>query len=94
MATIKIVPVYINKVMTLLCPLLIQCLNPPRVWKAKTNKDLSLAFAGGSSTGSPAAESCNKEKVVISRVNSPEEAPERQQTNPCTADSVDKAKCL
>jgi hypothetical protein len=78
MATMKIVAVYRSKVMTLLCPLLIQCLNPPWVWKGKTNKDLSLAFAGGSSTGSPAAESCNKEKVVISRVNSPE-APERQQ---------------
>jgi hypothetical protein len=61
----KIVPVYLNKVMTLLCPLLIQCLNPPWVSKGKTNKDLSLAFAGRSSTGSPDAESCNKEKVVI-----------------------------
>jgi hypothetical protein len=93
MATMKIVPVYLNKVMTVLYPLLIQCLNPPWVWKGKTDKDLSLAFADGSSTGSPDAESCNKEKVVISRVNSPE-APERQQTNPCTADSVDKLKCL
>jgi hypothetical protein len=93
MATMKIVPVYLNKVMTLLCPLLIQCLNLPWVWKGKTNKDLSLAFAGGSGKGSPDAESCNKEKVVITRVNSPE-TPERQQTNPCTADSVDKSKCL
>jgi hypothetical protein len=93
MATIKIVPVYLNKVMTLLCPLLIQCLNLLWVWKGKTDNDLSLAFADGSSTGSSDAESCNKEKVVISRVNSPE-APERQQTNPCTADYVDKSKCL
>jgi hypothetical protein len=66
MATMKIVRVYLTKVMTLLCPLVVQCLNPPWVWKGKTDKDLSLAFADGSSTGSADAESCNKEKVVIS----------------------------